>query len=332
MENIAIQVKPKRMSRKIILTDEHFATAVTSDQRRQLFMSDMALTAQRLITTQEDGKLVIGGVNELRGVIYVDLTTPDNQPVIRLTRHWDRFELECRTKQFIMSGKASNGSGHYYTSDSPSKFKYVSRLVKAARQAKTIEGRLRSMWSTLQQHTGLYKKTRVLVSLSPEVLLYLNDIRNNRDKVVDSIMEGKVNEHINEAKKAHEDTLNTLGNTRDFFHNPVWYVEPYPDVGVAVCQASYAGTTLTNPDDPVVQITKPMVYASSLDTLPDDYRIPVMVRLKMLKAHIENTKENLNNKIYDMIPIQDKFYDDVGVFTYSGGYHSYRYPCAVLFA
>ena len=85
-------------------------------------------------------------------------------------------------------------------------------------------------------------------------------------------------------------------------------------------------------DTAVVQITKPMVYASSLDTLPEDYRIPVMVRLKMLKAHVENTKENSYEKIYDMIPIRDGFYEDVGVFTYSVSSHSYRTPCAVLFA
>jgi hypothetical protein len=57
-----------------------------------------------------------------------------------------------------------------------------------------------------------------------------------------------------------------------------------------------------------------------------------MVRLKMLKAHIENTNENRQQKIYDMIPMQDEFYDDVGVFTYSIASHSYRTPCAVLFA
>jgi len=330
MDNIAIQVKPKRLSRKIILTDEHFTAAITADQRRKLLTSDMALTAQRLIMAQQGGKLVVGGVTEVLDATYVDLTTPENVPVIRLTRSLGKFEVECRTKKITEIRR--NGSGGYgYVSDAPSKFKYYSRLAQATVRAEEPELTLNTMWSRLYYQADINKKIKASVSLPPEVLLYLNDTRDNPDKLVNSIMESKISEYVDEARVTHRDALDAIGNIKDFIQNPVWYVEPYPDVGVAVCQASFVGTSLSS-DKAAAQITKPMVYASSLETLPDDYRIPVMVRLKMLKAHIENTNENRHQKIYDMIPMQDKFYDDVGVFTYSTGFHSYRTPCAVLFA
>ena len=330
MEDIAIKVKPKRLSRKIILTDEHFSAAVTTDQRRLLLTSDMALTAQRLIMAQErDSKLIVGGVTEVLDATYVDLTTPENVPVIRLTRSLGKFEVHCRTKRIY----EKNRSGDYvFSSDSPVKFKYYSRLALASKRTPDIDDVVKAMWGRLYYAADINKKVKATVSLPPEVLLYLSNIRNNPNDAVDAFMEDKINKHVTEARVTHEDAMNTIGNVKDFLHNPVWYVEPYPDVGVAVCQASYAGTTLASQDNASVQITKPMVYASSLDTLPDDYRIPVMVRLKMLKAHVENTDENRHQKIYDMIPMQDKFYDDVGVFTYSVSSHSYRTPCAVLFA
>lgn len=331
MDNIAIQVKPKRLSRKIVLNDGHFAATITADQRRELLTSDVALPAQRLIMAQQGGELVVGGVNRVGGLLYVDLITPGNVPVIRLTSSYGRFAVECRTKK-IMEVRKNGGSGYEHTSDSPSKFKYHSRLAKAAERADAIGDTLKTMWSRFYFQADLHKKAKASVSMPPEVLLYLNDIRNNPGKAADGVMESRVNKYVDEARATYEDAMQTVGNAQDFIQNPVWYVEPYPNVGVAVCQASFAGTSLTEQGNAVVQITKPMVYASSLDALPDDYRIPVMVRLKMLKAHVENTDDSRRKMIYDMIPSQDKFYDDVGVFTYSTAAHSYRTPCAVLFA
>jgi hypothetical protein len=249
-------------------------------------------------------------------------------PVIRLTRSLGKFEVECRTKKIYERGKIND---YHFSSDLPGKFKYYSRLEKAAKRTPDSEDVIRAMWGRLHSAADIGKKTKATISFPPEVLLYLSDIRDNPDKLVNSVMESKISSYVDEARVTHRDAMDAIGNIKDFIQNPVWYVEPYPDVGVAVCQASFVGT-LFSQDTAVVQITKPMVYASSLDTLPEDYRIPVMVRLKMLKAHVENTKENSYEKIYDMIPITDKFYDDVGVFTYSISLHSYRTPCAVLFA
>lgn len=330
METTAPQVKKKRMSRKIILTDEHFTTAVTADQRQQLLTSNAALVAQRLITMQEEAKLVIGGVTPVNNTLYVDLITPENIPVIRLSSSNGRFAVECRTKAITIKGRAED---HLHVSDSPSKFKYYDRLTRAARRVRTTEYELKEMWARLYSLSNLHTKRLPSVTVPSEVLLYLSDVRNNPNKVVDSIMEGKVNACVAEARKTHEGMLDAVGNVKDFLHNPVWYIEPYPSVGVAVCQASYAGTNMDSSDNVNVQITKPMVYASSFDTLPEDYRIPVMVRLKMLKAYVEGKAELAQRtKIYDMIPSADRFYEDIGVMTYSKGTHSYRSPCAVLFA
>lgn len=337
METITPQVKKKRMSRKIVLTDEHFTADITADQRRQLLASNAALVAQRLITVQEGDKLVIGGVTTVKDTptekdtLYVDLTTPENIPVIRLSSSSNgRFTVECRTKAITNRGRTDD---HLHISDSPTKFKYYDRLVNAASRAKTTEYELKDMWARFHGFSELTRKGKPSVNVPSEVLLYLSDVRNNPDKVADSIMEGKVNACVAEARKTHEGMLDVVGNVKDFFHNPVWYIEPYPDVGVAVCQASYAGTNMDSPDNVVVRITKPMVYAPSFDTLPEDYRVPVMVRLKMLKAYAEGNAELAQKmKIHDMIPAGDKFHEDVGVFTYSKGIHSYRTPCVVLFA
>jgi len=338
METIAPQVKKKRMSRKIVLTDEHFTAAITADQRRQLLASNAALVAQRLITVQEGAKLVIGGVTTVKDTptekdtLYVDLTTPENIPVIRLSSSSNgRFTVECRTKAITNRGKTDD---YLHMSDSPTKFKYYDRLAKAAGRTRKTEGELVEMWSRLLDLSDVNsRKFHISVSVPSEVLLYLSDARDNPNKVADSIMESQVDKYVGEAKKLHVNLTTAVSNVKDFLHNPVWYIEPYPNVGVAVCQASYAGSTLNREDRVNVQITKPMVYASSFDTLPEDYRIPVMVRLKMLKAYVEGNAELAKRtRIYNMIPNADRFYDDVGVLTYSKATHSYRAPCAVLFA
>jgi len=122
-----------------------------------------------------------------------------------------------------------------------------------------------------------------------------------------------------------------LGNVMSFMQNPVWYVEPFPDVGVRACQVHMWTHNISDPAVSV-DILKPPIYAASLDALPDDYRTPVMVRLKMLKASLESDTSYRGDKALDIVPLQDHYYDDLGVFAYSKGFHSYRTPLCVLFA
>jgi hypothetical protein len=338
MDNMETVVKPKRkvMSRKIRLTDADFTDAVPAEQRQHLIAEakDVALVAQRIIDVQKVSEarpsLKIGGVNRVGSELIVDLLASEDSPAVRLTHKYGWFSVKTRNFD-IMEGKSRGGDRREHISDGPTKFKYYDRLKNASIKSVSVMVDIVGMWGNLHSMAGLHNKTKARISVEPDVLMYIDRMRSDSSAVPDDFVERKFAACVVEARERHKEREETLGNITDFMHKPVWFVEPLPDVGVRACQVRLQSHDISD-NKVVVDIVKPPVYAASLDVLPDEYRLPTMVRLKMLKASLESDTSYHGGKALGIMPLKDHYYDNLGVFTYSKSFHSYRAPLCVLFA
>lgn len=113
------------------------------------------------------------------------------------------------------------------------------------------------------------------------------------------------------------------------FDRDLWIVMYHDGYGYTVTK----GTVDNLRSDKVFRATLPPVYAPTLDDLPEAYRVPVMVKLKMLKAHREGVPDY--PPAFDpagLIPKGDKFYNAMGAFTYCFSSVSAKHPQYVVLA
>lgn len=113
------------------------------------------------------------------------------------------------------------------------------------------------------------------------------------------------------------------------FDRDLWIVMYHDGYGYTVTKGAIDNSS----SDKVFRATLPPVYAPTLDSLPEAYRVPVMVKLKMLKAHREGVPDY--PPAFDpagLIPMGDKFYNAMGAFTYCFSSVSAKHPQYVVLA
>lgn len=117
------------------------------------------------------------------------------------------------------------------------------------------------------------------------------------------------------------------------FDGEVWVVMYHAGYGYTVTKGSILPDPAGGSSSSMFRATLPPVYAPTLDALPEAYRVPVMVKLKMLKAHREAVPDYPG--AFDsggLVPQGDKLYKDMGALTYCYAGVDPMYPQYIVLA